>query len=234
MRGIELFAGKRCIGETLGDKGHEVFSIDWGDFPNIDLRIDIGKLKKEDIPFIPDFGWASPDCTTYSIAAVSTHRRNRTEPFSDYAKKCDEVNQHWISLFKYYQEINPNFVFFIENPRGMLRHMPFMKEFKRHTVWYCQYHTEEHPENRAKPTDIWTNSTTWTPRPMCKNFKYDKKGNIIDKHCHHASARRGAKTGTQGRKGSAERSMIPKELCKEIIESVENQMQLEMEYRLDL
>lgn len=33
------------------------------------------------------------------------------------------------------------------------------------------------------------------------------------------------KTGTQGRKGSYERSMIPEQLCKDIILSVENNLQ---------
>lgn len=90
-----------------------------------------------------------------------------------------------------------------------------MQGFKRHTVWYCQY-----GDDRAKPTDIWTNSKTWVPKPMCKNYKYDNEGNVINKHCHHESARRGAKTGTQGKDGSYERSKIPMELCNEILNSV--------------
>lgn len=89
----------------------------------------------------------------------------------------------------------------------MLRKMPFMQKFKRHTVWYCTY-----GDDRAKPTDIWTNSENWTPKPMCHN------GN---KNCHHQSAPRGSKTGTQGKKDSYNRSMMPKELCKEILDSVE-------------
>jgi hypothetical protein len=97
-------------------------------------------------------------------------------------------------------------VFFIENPRGMLRKMPWMQEFIRHTIWYCKYGDE-----RAKPTDIWTNSTTWIPRPICHN------GN---KECHHQPAPRGSKTGTQGRKGAYERSKIPEQLCSEILKSV--------------
>ncbi len=123
---LELFAGSRSIGNTAEELGMEVFSVDWTPYEKIDLAIDIEELKKEQIPFIPNIVWASPDCTTYSIAAVSKHRRNRTEPVSEYAVKCDNVNQHWIALIKDYLEINPDLVFFIENPRGMLRHMPFM------------------------------------------------------------------------------------------------------------
>ena len=162
-------------------------------------------MKLSDIPFVPDVVWASPDCTTYSIASVSTHRTNSIEPKSDYAKKCDAVNKHWIGLIKEWLEINPNMVFFIENPRGMLRKMPFMQEFTRHTVWYCTY-----GDDRAKPTDIWTNSKTWIPRQICHN------GN---KNCHHQPAPRGSKTGTQGKKDSFNRSKIPKQLCDEILKS---------------
>jgi site-specific DNA-cytosine methylase len=212
---LELFAGSRSIGKVAEENKHEVFSIDWECYEGINLSIDIGELKISDVPFMPDMVWASPDCTTYTIAACSTHRTNSIEPKSEYAKKCDVVNIHWISLIKKWMEINPDIVFFIENPRGMLRKMPFMQEFTRHTVWYCQY-----GDTRAKPTDIWTNSKIWTPRPMCKNYKYDKEGNIVDRHCHHEVARRGAKTGTQGLKNAHERSKIPLELCKEIINSL--------------
>lgn len=205
MNVLELFAGSRSVGK-VGDKlGLNVFSVDWDKYEDIDLCIDVAKLKKEDVPFVPDLIWASPDCTTYSIAAISTHRNN-TEPKSEYAKKCDITNQHFISLIKEWLEINPDMVFFIENPRGMLRKMPWMQEFKRHTIWYCVYGDE-----RAKPTDIWTNSDKWIPRPVCHN------GN---KECHHTPAPRGSKTGTQGRKGSYERSKIPEKLCYEVLKSL--------------
>jgi len=204
MNVLELFAGSRSIGKNAEALGCDVFSVDWQQFEGINLSIDIGELKQSDVPFIPDFIWASPDCTTYTIAAIS-HHRNGVDPKTDYAKKCDIVNQHFISLINEYLTINPDMVFFIENPRGMMRKMPFMREFKRHTVWYCTY-----GDDRAKPTDIWTNSTTWAPRKQCHN------GNIA---CHHQPAPRGAKTGTQGKKGSYNRSKIPNELCIEILES---------------
>jgi hypothetical protein len=215
MKILELFAGSRCIGQEAERQGHKVFSVDWTAYDRIDLVADIGELKLSDIPFIPDIVWASPDCTTYSIAACGKHRNKNRSGKSEYAIKCDTVNKHWISLIKKWLIWNPNLIFFIENPRGILRHMGFMQEFSRHTVWYCKY-----GDNRAKPTDIWTNSKRWIPRPMCKNYKYDKDGNIINRHCHHESARRGAKTGTQGRKGSYERSKIPQQLCEEVIKSL--------------
>jgi len=118
-------------------------------------------------------------------------------------------------LIKQWLEINPNLKFFIENPRGMLRKMPFMQDFERVTVWYCKYGKDE---TRAKPTDIWSNNiysmfneNGWKPRPMCHNS---------NKNCHHEVAPRGSKTGTQGCKGSYNRSMIPKELCIEILKSI--------------
>ena len=205
MKILELFAGSRSIGTVADKLKHKVFSVDWTNYENIDLIKDISKLEKSDIPFIPDFIWASPDCTTYSISAIS-HHRNGVEPKSDYAKECDKTNKHFIKLIKEYLVLNPNLVFFIENPRGMLRKMPFMQEFTRHTIWYCQY-----GDDRAKPTDIWTNSKNWIPKPVCKN------GN---KNCHHTPAPRGSKTGTQGRKGSYNRSMIPEKLCEDIIKSL--------------
>jgi len=204
MRILELFAGSRSIGKIADEKGHEVFSVDWTQYEGIDLVKDISTLKKEEIPFIPDIIWASPDCATYSMSAIS-HHRNGTDPKSEYAKECDKTNIHFIHLIREYLEINPKLIYFIENPRGMLRKMPFMQEFTRHTIWYCQY-----GDDRAKPTDIWTNSKTWIPKPVCRN------GN---KDCHHTPAPRGSKTGTQGRKGSYDRSIIPKELCESILQS---------------
>lgn len=204
MKLLELFAGSRSVGNAADKLGFDVFSVDWTPYEKINLAIDIQQLQRDDVPFTPDIIWASPDCTTYTIAAISTHR-NGVQPKSEYAKKCDAVNMHFIDLIKQWEAINPNMVFFIENPRGMLRKMPFMQEFIRHTIWYCQY-----GDDRAKPTDIWTNSKTWKPKDVCHN------GN---KNCHHQPAPRGRKTGTQGRKGSYERSKIPRQLCLAVLSS---------------
>ena len=206
MNILELFAGSRSIGKVAEKFGHNVFSVDWENYDGIDLVKDISQLTKDDVPFIPDMIWASPDCTTYSVAACYTHRENSVIPKTEYAKQCDSTNIYVINLIKEYLNINPNLVYFIENPRGMMRKMPWMQEFNRHTIWYCKY-----GDIRAKPTDIWTNSTTWIPRPACKN------GN---KDCHHQPSPRGSRTGTQGLNKSYNRSKIPQQLCEEIIKSL--------------
>lgn len=193
------------------DKKTNYYSIDedyvWVNIRNLKLiknKINVYNLSVEDDESYTVNNFSVHNCTTYTIAAIS-HHRNGVEPKSEYAKKCDNVNQHFIGLIKEWLEINPNLVFFIENPRGMLRKMTWMQEFQRHTIWYCKY-----GDDRAKPTDIWTNSTKWIPRPICHN------GN---KNCHHQPAPRGSKTGTQGKKGHYERSRIPEQLCSEILES---------------
>jgi hypothetical protein len=205
MNILELFAGSRSFGKCAEVAGHRVFSVDWVKYEKIDLVKDIGKLQRKDIPFIPDAVWASPDCTTYSVLALWKHRKGIL-PLTGYARKCDKVNKHFLRLIRKWQKINPKLIFFIENPRGMMRHMPFMQQFKRHTVWYCRY-----GDDRAKPTDIFTNSDTWIPRPPCFS------GN---RECHHTPVPRGSHAGTQARRNAYERSKIPDELCREIVRSL--------------
>jgi hypothetical protein len=211
MKVLELFAGTRSISKAFEARGHETFSIEWSEnFENISLRADVSTVTADMILERfgrPDVIWASPDCTTFSIAAISHHRRKNPEtgnldPVSDYAKFCDEVDQHVLNLIR---ALKPRF-WFIENPRGGMRKMVWMKGIPRYTVTYCQY-----GDKRMKPTDIWTNHPAPRFRPPCKNGA----------SCHER-APRGSRTGTQGLKGSKERSVIPAALCEHIVDICEN------------
>lgn len=216
MKVLELFAGTRSIGKAFEKKGHEVYSIEWNkDFDNIDWYEDIGKITAQDIIDRfghPDVIWASPDCATFSIAAISHHRRKNPEtgnldPISGYAKFCDKVDQHVLQLI---EELQPKY-WFIENPRGGLRKMTWMQGLPRYTLTYCKYETDKPiSERRMKPTDIWTNHPNPNFIPPCKNGD----------PCH-APAPRGSRTGTQGIKGSVDRSRIPDKLCEYIVELCE-------------
>lgn len=209
MKVLELFAGTRSIGKAFEEKGHEVFSVEWDkSFENIDLYKDIYELSAKEILDKfgkPDVIWASPDCSSYSIAAISHHRKREENgnlaPVSEYAKFCDRVNQHTLNLI---MTLSPKY-WFIENPRGGMRKMDFMHGLPRYTVTYCQY-----GDTRMKPTDIWTNHPDTKFKPMCKNGD----------PCHE-KAPRGSRTGTQGLDGSKERSVIPVELCRHIVKICE-------------
>ena len=217
MKVLELFAGTRSIGKGYEMAGHEVYSIEWDkSFENIDWYEDIGKITAQDIIERfgkPDVIWSSFDCATFSIAAISHHRRKNPEtgnldPVSDYAKFCDKVDQNVLKLIK---DLNPTY-YWIENPVGGLRKMIWMQDIPyRYTTTYCQW-----GEKRMKPTDLFTNyPNAYFPR--CKNGD----------PCHE-SAPRGSKTGTQGLKGSKERSRIPDALCDYIVELCERGLQDKM------
>ena len=123
MKVLELFCGTKSISNAFQRHGHETYTVDWNAEFEPTLCADVGKLTTEDVINLcggrPDVIWASPDCTSYSVAAISHHRRKNPitgnlDPITDYARMCDQVNKHVIDLIK---ELSPKW-FFIENPRG--------------------------------------------------------------------------------------------------------------------
>lgn len=203
---LDLFAGTKSIARAFEAKGHETYAIEWDEqHENIDWYADISKITAQDIIDrfgYPDVIWASMDCTTYSVAGISHHRRKEENgnlrPISENAKFADNLNQHVLNLI---EELNPKY-YFIENPRGGLRKMNFMQNLPRHTVTYCQYGFPY-----MKATDLWTNHPDPKFKPPCKNGA----------PCHVA-APRGSQSGLQGVKGTVDRSRVPDELCYHIVD----------------
>jgi len=210
MKVLELFAGSRSFSKVAEEFGYETYSTDIEPFDKINqvgniFEFNIDKMLDEFGS--PDIIWASPPCTTFSVASIGHHWKGGNKAYIPKTSKAElgimiveETN--WII-----KELKPKF-FYIENPRGLLRKLPVMtkENYLRNTVWYCQY-----GDTRAKPTDIWTNDYNWKPKPVCKNGNPD---------CHHERAPRGSRTGTQGLKNNYERSKVPEELCKEIIKGI--------------
>ena len=165
---------------------------------------------------VPDMIWASPVCTSDSIAAISTHRtfvegfgntkvaKNETHTLIAKSEKAILYDKLLMRVILLIRELKPK-LYYIENPRGGMRYKPIMIGLMfRYTITYCSY-----GDTSMKPTDIWTNHPNPDFKKMCFNNNPD---------CHHASAPRGSKTegSTQGKKCNTIRSMIPKEFCKHI------------------
>lgn len=212
MMVLELFSGTRSIGRAFEAHGHDVRSVDYCRDFAADSHADIGCFGVSDALELcggrPDVIWASPDCTTYSVAALGRHRRKDAAtgwlmPVTEYAKVCDAVNQHLMRLI---EALRPQ-LWFIENPRGGLRKMPWMAGLPRYTVTYCQY-----GYRYMKPTDIWTNCPEPGFKPPCH----------YGDTCHEP-APRGAKTGMQATLSKKDRARIPDELCEHIVEICERE-----------
>jgi len=201
---FDFFAGTGSSTKAFEDAGHTVYKFEIDDSFEATEHIDIMNLTAEYLIGKygrPDFIWASPPCTAFSVASMGYHWTGGKQayvPKTELARSSQELVAHTIKLIK---ELNPIKGWLMENPRGMLRKLPVVANLPRKTVTYCQY-----GDSRMKPTDLWGEVPGWEARPMCKNGA----------PCHIA-APRGAKTGTQGLKGSKERSMVPYQLGEELL-----------------
>ena len=199
----DFFAGTGSATQAFHDAGHTVIKIELDEQFAADER-DILSISADYLVSRygqPDFVWASPPCTTFSVASCGTYWTPDGKPKNEKAIAGLKMIEHTIALIR---QLKPTKGFIIENPRGMLRKQSMMDFMDRRTVTYCTY-----GETRMKPTDLWGSVNGWTARPHCKN------GDT----CHEA-APRGSKTGTQGIKGSRQRSMVPIELSREILNAI--------------
>ena len=199
----DFFAGTGSATQAFEDAGHTVIKVELNEYFEAHER-DILTLTADTLIAKygqPDFIWASPPCTTFSVASCNKYWTPNGTPKNDKALNGIKLVESTIKLI---EQLNPLHGYIIENPRGMLRKQKIMTALNRQTVTYCQY-----GENRMKPTDLWGYVAGWQPRPHCK----------AGDSCHE-SAPRGSRTGTQGIKGAQDRSRVPYELGLEILNAI--------------
>jgi hypothetical protein len=187
----DLFSGTKSVSNVFKARGWEVETVDLLDGQDVKTW-----EPGDNYAFI----WASPPCETFSVASIGTHWKMNgwAVPKTDRARDALELVK---TTFQKILLANPKF-YLVENPRGMLR-----KAWgsPADTTWWCQWGDE-----RAKPTDLWGEAPPGLlPLPKCRNGATD-----------HAEARRGAKTGTQGRKG-LDRARIPERFTNHLIDVLE-------------
>ena len=206
---FDFFAGTGSSTEAFVQRGWDVKTFELDDrFPATE-HVDLLHLDADYLLRVygrPDFVWASPPCTAFSVASIGHHwagGRRAYVPKTELAVANQELVAHTVRLIA---GLQPRYGWLMENPRGVLRKLPVVRGLPMSTVWYCQY-----GDDRAKPTDLWGGVEGWLPSRSCRNGASD-----------HAAAPRGAKTGTQGRDGARDRSRVPFGLSAEVERHVWN------------
>lgn len=221
---IDLYAGTGSSTEAWTDRGHRRFTVELDTRHPADLHADVTKLTVNDLRDLtghrPGCGrrlmvWASCPCTCFSVASMGHHWTGGRRAYIPATVEAVEAQRLVAYTLELIRGLGPD-AWLIENPRGMLHKLPVMAGVPHRTVWYCRY-----GDDRAKPTNLFGYPPAgWVPRPPCRNgrdglyVEHEGRTWVVDEQgrpCHEA-AERGAKTGTQGREKTHDRSRVPYEL----------------------
>jgi site-specific DNA-cytosine methylase len=173
MKLLELFSGNKSISKVFEKEFNNlnVVSLDIEQKLNPDICIDILNWNYMIYPeghF--DIIWASPDCRSWSVAGYGRHRvLPDLAPKTETAIIGEQLIHKTLEIINYFK---PKY-WFIENPRGLLRHFPVMKTLPNcHLVFYGNYN---YPMEKA--TNIWSNIFLWDNeiRPQIE-FVRDESG----------------------------------------------------------
>lgn len=158
-RVLELFSGTGSI--RLGCE-----RLGWRDVVSVDLspravvsseheRTDILTWDYSDYgPF--DFIWASPVCKSWSVATARHRRLPGLEPRTPEAVLGELLVLKTLEIIAYFERLNPNLQWAIENPVGRLRSygpmvaLTLQPGVRRVTITQCAYGTRF-----KKRTDLW-------------------------------------------------------------------------------
>ena len=210
---LELFCGTKSVGSVFEQKGYEVISLDYMKKfnPTICENILTWDYKK----YAPDYFdvvWASPDCTTWSIA---THKYRSVKEIygkdNKYREKAELGNQMVLRCIEIMKYFKPR-AWFMENPMGRMKHFPPLIEFekehnvRRLLVYYGNYDNWGFP----KATNIWSNLPLWE----------DEKKPIMDESLWYRDGNGQLRYTAFSKSNAKNRSKIPPTLIERLYDSI--------------
>jgi hypothetical protein len=208
---LELFCGTKSVGKVFEKDGYEIVSLDFN--PKFEATHTEDILTWDYMQYPKDYFnviWASPDCTTWSLATGGKYRLKNQIYGLDNEHKAKSLQANnmilrVIEILKYFD----CGAWFIENPKALLIHFPplkdFIEEVKANVT--LTYYGNYNDWGCIKPTHIWSNLKLWTKEtlPVLSPDKYVVR--------HKKSDNRNKKYYTSFSKGNSEtRSKIPPDL----------------------
>ena len=167
--------GQGIVTQEFWERKWKAASIDSSEGSNATIRRDIETLKPEELIFVPDFMWFSPQCQTHLRLAGGTHRslKNGELEKSPESRDHNSIFAKMVEIMHWCKKRASHLIVVIENPMETLKDMPLMinltETFGLHStqVHYCAFGRDE-----MKSTMIWTNDyrlMTTLSQFTCKN-----------------------------------------------------------------
>jgi len=214
---VDFFSGTGSATQAFRDSNNwRVFDVELNpdddfDSSRLDIEGDIRDVKPSDLPDSVDFVWASPPCTTFSIARCWDYwdRRDDGEMTIPSQKKTVEAVEMVYHTLWLIAELEPSH-WVMENPRGYMRKIMPQKpeqskdEIERETITYCRY-----GHHLMKPTNLWGELPDGFEARMCSPGS----------DCHSNEAR-GMGSGSDHIRDPVERSKVPSQLSEEILAAI--------------
>jgi site-specific DNA-cytosine methylase len=219
---LELFCGTKCVGKVFENKGYDVVSLDYNPKFNATHTENILTWDyKQYLPDSFDVIWASPDCTTWSLATGGKYRtlQNIYGHNNEHQEKAT-IGNHMvlrvIEILNYFKCKS----WFIENPKALMIHFPPLKEFiQEHNAYNTVvYYGNYNDWGCMKPTHIWSNMPLWKEqKPIMSEDKY-----IVKYKTHDKRPKRFYKSFSSS--NAEERSKIPSDLINRLRLLVPNEL----------
>ena len=207
MRLLNLFSGTDSVATPWRENNHECISVDIDPRYNPEICEDILQLSYCKLP-TPDVIWASPPCDQYARC------RTRAKTPRNLAL-ADSLVAKAIEIIQYFQKLNPDLIWFIENGDStMLWGREVAKDLRNYVILdYCQYNG---PGYRKRTRIAHSNNIVWNPRPLCDP---KSRGQCVDGK-HKLSAQRGPCKGKDKQTDKCSLDLLhglPRELTEDIL-----------------